>query len=321
MACSSRHSPATPVTGTPPGRRRRPVVASTSPRRQRGLALLLAMLVVVMVTTVAVSILHEEKYTIRKVSHIQLMDRSRLYALGLEDWARLFLRDDREDSEIDSLDEDWATSIPGLPIEGGYLAGYLEDEQAKFNLNSLVVSDLWVERFRRLCRQLEVDESFIPALMDWIDDDFEVRYPDGMEENYSDYRVANRELTDISELLLVHNMTPEIYEKLMPFITALPATATINVNTMPEVIFRSLAEEGDVSQFIEEREADAYSSVDDFIERLQLPLDPEGLSVNTSYFRAHGQVVQGDQSFNMNTLIFRDERGLTRVLNRNYGLL
>jgi general secretion pathway protein K len=321
MAHSSRHSPATSGIGAPPRRRRRPLVASASPRRQRGLALLLAMLVVVMVTTVAVSILHEEKYTIRKVSHIQLMDRSRLYALGLEDWARLFLRQDREDSEIDSLDEDWATSIPGLPIEGGYLAGYLEDEQAKFNLNSVVVSELWVERFRRLCRLLEVDEAFIPALMDWIDDDFEVRYPDGMEENYPDYRVANRELTDISELLLVHNMTPEMYEKLMPFITALPATATINVNTMPEVIFRSLAEEGDVSQFIEEREADAYSSIDDFIERLQLPLDPEGLSVDTSYFRAHGQVVQGDQSFNMNTLIFRDEGGRTRVLNRNFGLL
>jgi len=292
-----------------------------SPRRQRGLALLLAMLVVVLVTTVAVSILHEEMYTIRKTSHLQLMDRARLYAFGLEDWARLFLRQDREDSKIDSLDEDWATSIPGLPIEGGYLAGYLEDEQAKFNLNSVLVSELQVERFRRLCRQLEVDDSFIPALMDWIDEDFEVRYPDGMEENYPTYRVANRELADISELLLVHNVTPEIFEKLRPYVTALPATATINVNTMSKEIFQSLDEEGDVSKFIEERESAAYESVDEFIERLQLPLDPEGLSVDTNYFRAHGQVVQGDQTFNLSTLLSRDDNGRTRVLNRDLGQL
>ena len=56
------------------------------------------------------------------------MDRAALYAVGLEDWARIYLREDKQDSKTDSLDEDWAVGIPGLPIEGGYLAGYLEDE-------------------------------------------------------------------------------------------------------------------------------------------------------------------------------------------------
>lgn len=295
-------------------------MAFSSPRRQRGLALLVAMLIVVLVTTVAVSILHEEKYTIRKTAHVLSMDRARLYAIGLEDWARVFLREDREESETDSLDENWAVGVPGLPIEGGYLAGYLEDEQAKFNLNSVVVSELWIERFRRLCRNLEVDDIFIPALIDWIDVDFEVTYPDGMEENYQSYRVANRELTDISELLLVHSVTPEMYEKLKPHVTALPATTTINVNTMSEVIFRSLGEEGDVTTFIEEREEEAYSSVEDFVERLQLPIDVEGLSVGTKFFRAHGQVVQGEQVFNLNTLVYRDDNGRTSIFNRSLGI-
>jgi general secretion pathway protein K len=248
------------------------------------------------------------------------MDRARLYAIGLEDWARIFLREDREESDIDSLDEDWAVGVPGLPIEGGYLAGYLEDEQAKFNLNSVVGSEVQVERFRRLCENLEVDDIFIPALIDWIDQDFEITYPDGMEENYPTYRVANRELTDISELLLVHNVTPEMYEKLKPHITALPATTTINVNTMSEVIFRSLGEEGDVTKFIEEREEDAYDSIDDFVERLQLPIEVEGLSVDTRFFRAHGQVVQGEQVFNVNTLVYRDDKGRTSIFNRSLSI-
>jgi len=295
-------------------------VASSSPRHQRGLALLMAMLIVVIATTVAVSIVHEEKFTIRKSAHIHLMDRASLYAVGLEDWAQIYLKEDRRESEIDSLDEYWATGIPGLPIEGGYLAGYLEDEQAKFNLNSLILSEIALNRFRRLCDNLNVDDQFIPALMDWIDDDLDIRFPDGMEENYEDYRVANREMADVSELLLVQNITPEIYDKLKPYITVLPGTSTLNVNTMSEVVFQSLAPDLDVTEFIKQREDEAYKSVEEFIERLQVPMEIDGLSVDSRYFRAHGQVVQGDLAFNLVSLIYRDKEGKTSVINRTLGL-
>jgi general secretion pathway protein K len=288
--------------------------------RQAGLALLMAMLIVVIATTVAVSIVHEEKFTIRKSSHIDLMDRAGLYAFGLEDWAQIYLREDREDSNIDSLDEDWATNIPGLPIEGGYLGGYIEDEQARFNINSLVGSEIAVTRFRRLCDNLEVDDSFIPALMDWIDADFDIRYPDGMEENYDTYRVANREMSDISELMLVEKVDQEMFEKLKPHITTLPTPTTLNINTMSATVFESLGEGLDVDKFIEERESEPYDSVEEFVERLQIPVNIEGLSVSTRFFRTHGQVLQGEQTFNMTSLIYRDDKGKTMVINRTLGL-
>ena len=292
---------------------------SSSPRKQRGLALLLSLMIVVIATTIAVNIIYEEKFTIRKTGHIYMMDRANLVMIGMEDYGRVFLRKDREDSEIDALDEDWAQGIPVIPFDGGYFNGYIEDEQAKFNLNMLLLSEVELNRFRRLCNNLEVDDTFIPALLDWIDEDFDIRYPDGMEENYDSYRVANREMADISELRLVHNMTPEIYEKLEPYITALPTPTALNLNTMSEVIFNSLGEEGDSASFVEEREDSAYSSVEDFVERLQLPVETEGLGVSSKYFRAHGQVVQGEQVVSMSTLIYRDERGQTLVLNRTLG--
>ena len=247
------------------------------------------------------------------------MDRASLYAFGLEDWARIFLRDDRKDSQIDSLDEDWATALPGLPIEGGYLTGYMVDEQSKFNLNSLLDSQLAVTRFKRLCNNLGVDEIFIPALMDWIDEDFEVRYPDGAEEHYENYRVANRRMTDITELLLVEHVTEEMFDKLIPHITVLPGVTTLNVNTMSATIFASLGEGLDETRFLEERENEAFTSVSDFIERLQLTVEPEGLSVDTRYFLARGQVVQGEQIFNLASLVYRDAKGKTSVLHRSLG--
>ncbi len=291
----------------------------SSPGKQRGVALLLAILIVVIATTVAVSIAHEEKFTIRKTAHIFLSDRAALYAIGLEDWARIYLREDREESETDSLDEYWAGGIPGLPIEGGYLTGYIEDDQAKFNLNSLITSEIAVTRFKRLCDNLGVDDRFIPALMDWIDPDFDIRYPDGAEDNYDTYRVANRDMVDISELLLVQHVTTEIFELLQPHITALPPPTSINVNTMSTVIYESLADDIDASKLIEERGDDVFESIEDFVERMQLPIETEGLSVDTQYFRTHGQVVQGDQIYNLTSLVYRSSSGKTMVLNRTLG--
>ena len=286
-------------------------------RKQRGMALMFAVLIVVIASTLAVSVVYEGKYTIRKVGRIQSMDRAALYSFGFEDWARIYLKKDREDSEIDSLDEDWAVGIPGLPIEGGYLAGYFEDEQSRFNVNSLLDSQLAVTRFERLCDNLEVEKIFIPALMDWIDSDFDVRYPDGAEEHYETYRVANRFMADVSELLLVQHVTPEMFDKLKPYITALPDSTTININTMTEVIFESLGEGIDSSNFLEQREEEPFASVQEFIERLQVPIPIEGLSVDSRYFKAYGQVVQGDVSYTMSSLMYRDANGNSSIINRN----
>lgn len=289
------------------------------PSGESGIALLSAILVLVIASVISVSIAHQGAFSIRKTSRIQLMDKARHYALGLEDWARIFLSKDRKDSSVDHLGEDWAIGIPGLPIEGGFLAGYLEDEQAKFNINNLLGSEESVNRFKRLCNNLNVDTTFVPALLDWLDEDFEVRYPDGAEENYDSYRVANREMVDVSELFLVKNVTTEIFQTLRPHIAALPGPTKLNVNTMSETIFLSLGDDLEADAFIDEREEKEFSDVQDFIQRLQLTLEESGLSVSTNYFSAHGQVTVGEQELSLNSLIYRDSEGKTVIISRTLG--
>lgn len=280
----------------------------------------MAILVVVAATAISVSMIHDEAFLIRKTSRVQLLDRARLYALGLEDWARLILKRDQDDSDVDDLSEDWAVGVPGLPIEAGYLAGFMQDEQSKINLNSLLDSQETLKRLTRLCNNLDVDPVFIPALLDWIDEDLDVRYPDGAEEHYDTYRVANRIIADTSELLLVKNVTPEMYQELKPYITALPTTTGININTMSETVFMTLGEDLNSESFLEEREEEAFTSVQQFIERLQIPVEEADLAVSTEYFIANGQVVQGDLEYNFETLIHRSNEGLTTVISRSLGL-
>lgn len=290
-----------------------------SPSSQKGIVLLAAILVVMVATGIIVSITHAEAFSIRKTGRIQVLERASSYAYGLEDWARVLLVRDSKDSSTDHFGEDWAVGIPGLPIEGGFLSGSMEDEQAKFNINNLLGSEESVKRFRRLCDNLEVETAFIDPLLDWMDEDFDIRYPDGAEDQYETYRVANRPLSDISELMLIKNMDAKMYQKLLPHVTALPAPTLMNINTMTDQVFLSLGENMDLDRYIEEREKEAFSDVPGFITRLELTNPDIGLSVSTDYFYAHGTVVQGDQSVSFNTLIHRDSNGKTTILNRTLG--
>ena len=288
---------------------------------QKGIVLLAAILVVMVASAIIVSITHAEAFSIRKTSRIQVLERANSYAFGLEDWARVLLIRDSKESDTDHLAENWAIGIPGLPIEGGFLSGFLEDEQAKFNINNLLRSEESVKRFQRLCDNLEVETTFIDPLLDWMDEDFDIRYPDGAEDQYETYRVANRPLSDISELMLIKNMTADMYQKLLPHITTLPAPTNINVNTLTDQVFLSLGEGLNLDQYLEEREKEDFKDIPSFIERLQLTIPPADLSVSTEYFYVHGTVVQGDQSVNFNTLIHRDSNDKTMILNRTLGRL
>lgn len=290
-----------------------------SKSRSTGVALLSAILIVLVATSVVVSITHEEVFSIRKTARMQTMERAVFYAFGLEDFARLILLDDAKNSSIDHLQEDWALGIPPTPQDGVFIGGYLEDEQSRINLNNLMVSEEWVNRLRRLCNNLELDPSFIPALMDWIDTDFDIRYPDGAEDQYENYRVANRPMVDVSELMLVKNVTPEIYQKLQPYVTALPNPTDLNVNTMSDQVYLSLGEGLNAESFMQERDKQEFSDVADFIQRLQIPINDSGLGTSSAYFYAHGQVIQEQQVFQLNTLFHRDAQGISRVLYRKMG--
>jgi len=300
-----------------------------SQHRQQGIALLMAMLVVALASVTAVSLMHEQSFSVRRTANMQHYNAALLYGVGLEDYARLFLNKDAKNSKTDHLEEDWAIGIPLLTIEGGFLSGQIVDAQSKININNLLSDEASRLQLLRLCENLQVSADFIPALIDWIDNNVEVEIPDGAEDDYYTtleipYRAANRMMADVSELRLVKGVDAEIYEKIRPFLTTLPEKTSLNLNTISAEVFDSLGLDKSSQAFIEERELDAFSSIDDFSKRLDIVLDEQqqrGLSVASSYFWANGVVTLNDKSVQLNSLLYRSGQGQTRVLTRSLGNL
>jgi general secretion pathway protein K len=301
-------------------------------QRNRGVALLTVLLVVALATITAVAMASRQQLDIRRTENTLYQGQALMYLYGVETWSQQFLADDRRDNEIDHNGEDWATRLPPLPVEGGQVQGFLEDLQGRFNLNTLNQSGdagkLARERFERLLRQLDLNTEMISTIQDWLDADIEAHFPAGAEDDYylgldPAYRTANQNMLSPSELLLLKDLNKEIYDKLRPFVTTLPANTAININTASVEVLLSLADDlskSEIESLVKKREDKAYKSVEDFLAEdifagKNIPL--EGLSVNSDYFLLHAQADIGHVQQTLISIFVRDKDGRIQTILRS----
>jgi general secretion pathway protein K len=283
-----------------------------------------------LVTVIAVTMATRQQIDVRLTANLLHGEQAYEYALAAESWARVILRRDDSQSDHDSLDENWATALPPLAVEGGQVSGKIEDMQGRFNINNLIkqdgkVSEADVAYFRRLLEILKLEPTLTDALLDWIDADINVRFPDGAEdENYLSggipYRAANRPLVSTSELRLVAGFDQNAVRLLEPFVTALPARTLINVNTASPVVLLAMNKDfsqSDVDALIAGRGKTGYQTVQAFMSQDTLAGRKlaEPVDVKSHYFLVHTDVIVGQGQAHLESLLVRDQ-GKTRVLFR-----
>ena len=206
------------------------------------------MLVVAIAATAAAYLSLDQQIWLRQA--LNQSDRIQADAVrqGAEDWAIAILDKDAKTSTDDDLGENWAKPLPPLPVEGGQVAGQIADAQARFNLNNLNPQSPLFQpstgMFRHILETLSIDPNLIDAVIDWIDSDSEARAGGAEDLDYLQlkvpYRAANQPFTSVDELRLVRGFTPEIVEKVRPYITVLPVASTINLNTAPTEVLAAV---------------------------------------------------------------------------------
>jgi len=248
------------------------------------------------------------------------------------DWARAVLSDDRRASNVDHLSEPWALQLPPIPVENGSLAGYIEDQQGRFNLNNLVkggkVNLAQLAHFQRLLSVLGLRTALAGALADWIDADSEPQPQDGAEDPYylslqPPYLAANRPLIDVAELALVRGFDDNVRARLRPFVSALPVFTAVNVNTAsPEVIAAvvdGLGLDG-ARALVEKRERAYFRDRTDLLNQLPRGVlaATEDISFSSDYFIATTRVTIGGAQARGSALLARGIAGWPAIVWRKY---
>ncbi|MDT0618673.1 type II secretion system minor pseudopilin GspK [Salinisphaera sp. P385] len=307
--------------------------------RQRGVALLTALMVVALVAMLGAGMLTRMNIAMHRGGNLWLDQQALWYAVGVESWVGEILRRDRENNQIDTLEEPWAQPVDYLPIEGGAISGQVIDLQGRLNINNLAGGQAQqaLDQFIRLIQLVgETDavtaRAVAQSTRDWIDADIQPTLPDGAEDDYylglsPAYRTANRPMTDVSELRSVRGMNAELFQRLAPYITALPTATAVNVNTAPAPVLASIAEGLDLAMatdLVEQREEAAWESVEAFLQNETLAgreISAENLSVASSYFMASGRVSVDRVSVSFASVLQRGDRGGTRVIRHQRNAL
>jgi general secretion pathway protein K len=311
---------------------------------QRGIALLMVLVIVAIATVLTVGMISTQQQVMRRAGSLFSQDQARLYVQGAEDLVKELIRNDTQDDKKDSsprdyLGEAWAQPFPPFPVPGGTVSARLTDAQSKFNLNSLVqsgaASQPAIDYFQRLLRQLALPDSLVYALVDWEDADNNPVNADGAEDDFYSrsnppYRAANRPLVSLSELHLVRGFTPEVIQALTPYVSVLPTSTPMNINTMGPMLMQSLVDGLSASageEMAGNRPAQGYKNVDDFLAEAVfngLNSDQKGalrglLDVRTNYFEmAADASIDGHHSV-LVSVLQRGNSDTIAVISRDYG--
>lgn len=303
------------------------------PAAQGGVALITAVLIAAVIAVIAVSMAAQQKLDVRRTANVIEGERAYVFALGVESWVQQVLAKDKRDNQVDHLGEPWASRLPPITVEGAVIGGRIEDLQGRFNLNNLVkddkVSPLDMQRFQNLLTVLSVDPGLANAVVDWIDPDADITFPGGAEDGEYlraavPYRAANGPMASPSELLLVQGVTADIYQKLAPLVSALPARTDLNVNTAPKEVLMALAAEisgADADALIEAREKEGFGAMPAFLQQPALAgrgVDPAGLTLASDYFLLDGATQFGRVKIRLYS-VFQRGGGAVQALVRGQG--
>ena len=304
--------------------------------RQRGVALITAIVLVAIATVLAVHIGTRAALDLRRTAGLIALDQGWHVALGAEAWAAEVLRDDREDSQTDHLAERWAQPLPPLPVDGGDVRGALEDMQGRFNLNNLItgdgtVNEFAIARLERLLANVGADQRWARIMADWLDTDTVPGFPEGAEDGAylsqnPPYRSANGPVTTTSELMALPGMTLEEFQRIRPYVAALPVGTTINICTAAAPVLASLIEGGtdfgDAESLKSNRGDGCFPTIAD----LQATLDPAlyqalqpTISETSNWFRAVTAVRIGTSELTLYSLVERNSSGGSRTVLRSTG--
>jgi general secretion pathway protein K len=315
-------------------------VLPTSPRHQRGVAIITALLIVTIATTVSITISTRLQLDVRRTGNLIAQDQAQFYLLAAEEWSQRILRQDKQDSTSDSLDEAWAIELPPIPVDGGSIQGRLTDLHACLNINSLVegnaIDATTKERMSQLFGRLGVKSDPTQAIADWIDSDLERTNPNGAEDGYylnleTPYRTANTPLHSVSELRLVKGFEDsKTYQLVEPHLCAFilnGGNISINVNTASAEVLQSLSTdmtESMVNNIIERRNEEPFNDLREFTSFSDLGTiirNTDKLSTSSEYFLLRTQAIIGQANKVMYSVIHREESGNTTIVSRTQRTL
>ena len=219
--------------------------------RIKGSALITSLFIMTLISIIVTAMTMHLSTNIYRTNLSITQDQQQYAAQAIKFWAITRLSDPKQiivtkDPEgiVMTYPEKFNNLYPNIKT-----TGYVIDLQSRFNINNLK-DPLFRIFFYQLVKSTQENvsneriNSIIYAIINWImpyqPSESNAAVIASYLKKTPSYLPAAMNMQDISELKLIHGVTPKIYQGLEPYLTALPEVLPINLNTAPRTILMSL---------------------------------------------------------------------------------
>lgn len=211
-------------------------------RKEDGAVLLTTLLVMSIMAVLAVAIMDDVRFAIKRTVNVQSYAQTDWYVKGAGEFAESYISQQLIETTPEQLNAGLALQPPILfPFEGGLMQLSVRDGSQCLSLSDIEKSSGRIV-FRRLLTELGWDLNqaarITSVAVDWQDSDSE-RLPGGAEDytylgKTPAYRTRNSSFQSVTELRSLNGMTETGYQALRPFICARNGQSIhpVNVNTL-----------------------------------------------------------------------------------------
>ncbi len=261
----------------------------------RGFALVNALVLVAALSAAAVFVLGRAEGVRLRQAHLQTATQASLYLDAFEAYTLTVLRNDQRGGPVDGPADGWAQRGQVLEIDRGRVVGDIIDLQGRFNVNWLAnVEDVAAEAaFGRLLTRL----SLRPGLASDVFAHLRQGRRSARSTLTPAVSVVGGPILLVEQLQQASGLRPREYDRLAPFLSALPSDSQINVNTAPIEVMQSLlpgAKAEALALRLQQRDRRPFQSLEDFLAQVSPllgeggidPLDLPRFAVGSDWFMA-----------------------------------
>jgi general secretion pathway protein K len=294
---------------------------------QSGAAILTAMLVVTLIATLTVAALWQQWRSLEIEAAQRARAQSGWILVGALDWARLILREDARSGGADHLAEPWAVPLEEARLatffaadnttdtslndaQQSFISGQIIDMQGRLNVRNLVgadnkVSAVAVRQFARLFGLLGLPETQVPPMAENLRRALDNSTPtsEGEPVPLAPARV---------EQLVWLGLSPQTIAVLAPFVTILPHSTPVNLNTAPAEVILASIDGSDMAvarRLVSTRALSHFKTLNEVAQLLgDVPgqIAQENHSVSSRYFEVRGKLRLDELAVLERSLVARD---------------
>ncbi|MDE2119199.1 MAG: type II secretion system minor pseudopilin GspK [Betaproteobacteria bacterium] len=282
--------------------------------RQRGAALITALLLAALAAVMTAGMLWREWGAIQREQAARDSEQARWILRGAVDWARLILNEAARHTRVVALDQPWAIPLAESDLSRflaagrtdalsrAWMEGRIEDAQSRFNLTNLATfgkpSPNALLTMQRLCAAAGVNPGLARTLADAV----------------AAAQAPGSKLLPIRELQDVARISPALAEalpRLAPYVTVLPRTTPVNVNTADAKVLEAVLDipPDQTARLVARRKRQHFETTDDVKSFLGATvagrIDTTLIGTESDFFYAFARVRIGDFEYAERALIQR----------------